>query len=401
MRKKVPLGVVIALMLITAAITVSLTVTYYTKEYNALIGDLPQRAQQYALLEEVDAVVRANYYGDLTAAALDQSVADGYMKGLDDPHSVYLSAEDYAVYADMDSGKMQGTGITAVFDVSAEALTVTAVAEHSPAAAQNVQIGDMIVAVDGEAVTRENGQAMLRGVSSGRSGVVTLSLRRQTKDLPDVELARGYTTPSCFYELRNQLGYIRIVRFADDTPALFSEAITEFENEDAQGLIIDVRNNDSNDIAAAAEIIDRIVPLATEGVGAIAIEKNAAGETVNLYAADAESVQLPVIVLLNSRTGGAAELLACDLRDFSKARLVGEPSMGHGTVQRVFTLRDGGALVLTVAEIVPYLGESFNGAGVTPDDVIPMSAADKDRLFASSDVSDDQYNAAVATLLGQ
>ena len=91
--KKVPLGIVLALMLLTAAVTVSLTVTYYTKEYNALIGDLPQRAQQYQRLDEVDAIVRANYYGAADAAVVDQNVAEGYMKGLEDPHSIIRSSD--------------------------------------------------------------------------------------------------------------------------------------------------------------------------------------------------------------------------------------------------------------------------------------------------------------------
>ena len=402
MNRKVPLGVVIALMLITAAITVSLTVTYYTKEYNALIGDLPQRAQQYAQLEEVDALVRANYYGSVKDASLDQSVADGYMKGLGDPHSVFLSAEDYAVYADMNSGEMAGVGVTVSVDAVTGKLIVTSVAEDSPAAEKGVQIGDVISSVDGEALTRENAQTLSRSVCAGRSGTVSVELQKSAEEEPDLlELRRGYKTPSCAYEMRQTLGYIRISRFAEDTPSLFAEALAEFENAEAQGMIIDVRNNDSNDIDAAAKVTDLIVPLATEGIGAIAIEKNAAGETVALYAADAQSVHLPIIVLINSRTGGAAELLACDLRDFSKARLVGEPSMGHGTVQRVFELKDGSALVLTVAEIVPYLGESFNGSGITPDDVIPMSAADKDRLFSAADVTDAQYQSAAAALLGK
>ena len=388
-------------MLITAAVTVSLTVSYYTKEYNGLIGDLPQRAQQYAQLEEAEAIVHANYYGAVNTSALNQSVVEGYIEGLGDEHSVFLSAEDYTAYTDKISGEMAGIGLTVNFDVSINQLAVTAVAEHSPAAQNGVQIGNVISAVNGEAVTRENAQTLTGSICTGRFGTVSLDVIKMEGVAPvHLELRRGYQTPSCTYEQRKTIGYIRIGRFSEDTPALFSEALASFTDADVQGLIIDVRNNDSNDIASAAKVIDKIVPLATEGVGAIAIEKNAAGETVNLYAADAESVHFSVIVLLNSRTGGAAELLACDLRDFGKARLVGEPSMGHGTVQRVFPMKDGGALVLTVAEIIPYLGESFNSKGVTPDDVIPMSAADKDRLF-SSDITDSQYDAAVAVLLGQ
>lgn len=401
MARKVPLGVVIALMLITAAVTVSLTVTYYTKEYNALIGDLPQRAQQYAQLEEADAIVRANFYGSVSAASLDQSVVEGYMKGLDDPHSAFLPAADYAVYTDNSSGRMSGTGVSATFDVSLNVLTVTAVAENSPAAEAEVQIGDVITTVNGEAVDRENAGTLAQRLRTGRTGTVSLELQRIGGSPVKTELKCGYQTPSCTYTQQKNLGYIRIARFADDTPSVFAAAVSEFEEAGVQGVIIDVRNNDGNDIAAAVKVIDRIVPLATEGVGAIAIERNAAGETVKLYAADAENLRLPVVVLMNSRTGGAAELLARDLRDFGKARLVGEPSMGHGTVQRVFELSDGSALVLTVAEIVPYLGESFNGTGVTPDDVIPMSAADKDRLFTAAELKDDQYQAAVAALLGQ
>lgn len=400
MIRKVPLGIVLALMLLTAAVTISLTVSYYTKEYNSLISDLPQRAQQYAQLQEVDELVRANYYGDLSAASPEQGVVRGYLESLDDPHSVYLSPEDYAIYTRMNSGEMPGVGLQAEFDISTETLRVTVVEEESPAAEKDVQIGDVIESADGEAVTRENVNAILLRLTSGRTGVVQATLRRGNDAPRRVNLQCGYKTPSCTYEKRGTLGYIRILRFSEDTLSRFQAAVKEFQKQDVGGLVIDVRNNDGNDIAMAVKVIDQIVPLATEGTGAIATEKNAAGETVEIYAADAETLRMPIAVLINSRTGGAAELLASDLRDFGMATLVGEPTMGHGTVQRVFELRDGSALVLTVAEVVPYLGVSFNGSGVLPEVVVPMSADEKDRLFTGADQNDAQYRAAEAKLLG-
>ena len=163
------------------------------------------------------------------------------------------------------------------------------------------------------------------------------------------------------------VGYIKITDFTDSTPDEFNAAVTSLLNESATGLVIDVRDTDSINIKAAAMIIDRIVPLATDGTKSIATAVDRNNANIVVFAADTESVSVPVSVIVNEKTSGAGELLACDIRDFGKGTIVGKKTAGNGSYQKVFELSDGSAIVLTVAKLLPYKSDCYDGVGVIPD----------------------------------
>jgi len=166
-------------------------------------------------------------------------------------------------------------------------------------------------------------------------------------------------------------------------------------------VILDLRNSSGVDLDVAAEIIDVIVPVGNEGTGAIFTAQNADGEIVKQVSSDASSLNMSFVVLVNDRTECAAELVACDLRDFGKAVLFGEPTSGHGTLQQIFTLEDGGAVTLTVAEIKPYISESFDEKGVSPDVEILTTEAFKNRIGQMDLEDDEQYQRAYSYLSGK
>lgn len=313
MSKKIPVVVVAALMFLTAAVTLIVTVKVYTKEYNKIIGDLPSRAAQYASLQEADELIRANYYGEFIGGSLDESIISGLVQSIGDPECKYFSSGAYKQYLNQLSVKNKAASVT--------------------------------------------------------------------------------------YSQTDKIGYVRIAAFLENTAAEFREALDSFDPAETDGIVLDLRNVSGGSLEIAVQVIDLIVPLATEGNGAIAVTKNAAGETLKIYSANADSVSFPLAVLINSNTSGAAELMACDLRDFGKARLFGETTAGHATVQEVFPMSDGSALRLTVCEMFPYLSGSFQNEGVKPDTEIFLSDADKNALFSSTVTIDDtQYAAAAAYL---
>lgn len=177
----------------------------------------------------------------------------------------------------------------------------------------------------------------------------------------------GTKAVSVSYSLFGNSGYIKISDFINSTPDEFRNAYDTLKNNSVSSLIIDVRNTDSINIKAAAEIIDMIVPLATEGTQSIATAVDRDGKNIEIFSADSDSVNIPVSVIVNEKTCGAGELLACDIRDFGKGTITGKTTAGNGTYQKVFELNDGGAVILTVAKLLPYSGNSFDGTGVTPD----------------------------------
>lgn len=194
----------------------------------------------------------------------------------------------------------------------------------------------------------------------------------------------GNEIKSVSFRKHNSVGYIKISDFTDTTSSEFTAAVTSLKNDSVAGIVIDVRDTDSINISAAAEVIDKIVPIASTGTKAIAtaVDKNNANTVV--FSSDAESIALPVSVIINSNTSGAGELLACDVRDFGKGTIVGKTTAGNGSYQKIFELSDGGAIVLTVAKLLPYKSDCYDGTGVKPDYIVDGNMNDdlkKDNQF--------------------
>ena len=146
----------------------------------------------------------------------------------------------------------------------------------------------------------------------------------------------------------------------------------------------------------AAEILDQLVPMANEGTGAVASARRADGSVVKSYASDTGSLSIPVTVLVNDRTEGAAELVAADLRDFLHAKIIGERTAGNAGFAETFTLEDGSVLILTVAKIYPYITDCYDDTGIAPDVEIVLPDFQKDNLDTLSKEEDAQYQAAVS-----
>ena len=167
-----------------------------------------------------------------------------------------------------------------------------------------------------------------------------------------------------------------------------------------KSVIFDVRNNDTGLITNAVKCIDMLVPVASEGTSAIATAVDKDGNVIETFTSDSNSVRFSMVVLVNSNTTGAAELFACDLRDFGMAQLVGTRTAGNGTMQKVFELSDGSAVVLTVAKILPYKSDSYNGVGIEPTHTVELSAEQNSRLELLPLEEDTQYLKAVELLGG-
>ncbi len=401
MSKKVPLGLTAAIVFLTVAVTVVVTVVVYTSAYNKLIRDLPQRTQLYSKLSDMDELIRANYYGTVDSDKINANIAEGYIDGLDDPYSVYFSAEDYEKYYSKLIGNVSGTGIEAEFDDNSGMLLVKSVSNESPAEKAGISSGDFISTVDNDAVTSENSAKLLALLDGEKTTGVGLEFYKAKEDgTPDktksyaVNVEKGFRKKSVTYTSIGTVGYIKISDFYDNTAEKFSDAITALNDTGVTGLVIDVRDNTSGNLEYAVAVTDLIVPLASEGTGAIATVKNAAGDVIEHFTADAASINLPIAVIMNENTDGAAELLACDLRDFGKARLFGAKTAGHGTMQSVFKLDDGGAVILTVGVVYPYISDSFNGTGVRPDEEVETDVVSDPSNANTSE--DAQLAAAIA-----
>ncbi len=218
-----------------------------------------------------------------------------------------------------------------------------------------------------ETVNEGISEGYLGSLTIGRNFYMTAEEYTAFKVALEGRNEQGNAVSSIKSEKYNNVGYIKILGFTDTAPQEFEKAYQSLKSSQITGLVIDVRDTDSFNIESAAEIVDFIVPLATEGTQAIATAVDKNNKNIEVFSADSNSIDIPVSVIINENTSGAGELLACDIRDFGKGRIVGKTSAGNGTYQQIFELSDGGAIVLTVAKLLPYTSESFDNTGVKPD----------------------------------
>lgn len=400
MNKKISVGLSLAITFIAVAITVAITMSLSMRTYNNLIKDLPNRSQMYSYISEIDNIVRTNYYGTINENLLNSEVSDGYASGLGDKYSHYLTASEYETYQNELNGEKIGIGIIAYYNEAETAIYVAEVSESSPAAQSGLAKGDKITEIDEEKVTAYNYTELMNKLTGEKLKTVTIRFVHDGVE-QTAGVVKGYSAQSVYYSLDGSVGYIKITDFYSTTASQLKKAIKTLSSQGAASIVFDVRNTTSGTIEYAADAIDVIVPVASEGSGAIATAKNKDGEVLETFTADADSISMQMMVLINSGTSGPAELFACDLRDFGKAQLIGVTTKGNGTMSKAFQLSDGSAIVLSVAEVTPYISNTYNSVGVKPDYEIALTDEQNEGLAMLELKEDAQYQKAYNLLIGE
>jgi carboxyl-terminal processing protease len=397
LNKKISLGFAISCIFLAVAVAVTITMMVSMKIYNSIIKDVSQRSGIHSTVSDIDEIVRKNYFGEINETLLKTMVSDGYAEGIGDRYSYYMTANEYADYKEEEKGNKGGIGVIAVYDSKNNNIYVSEVSENSPAQLQGIQKGDVITAVDSVEVSSSNYEELLQSLNGEKLTNVQVAFTHDGKS-HTVSVARGYSAQTVYYSINNNVGYIKITAFYSTTADQLQEALDYMNKKDVTSVIFDVRNNRTGLIPDAVKCIDILVPVATEGTTAIATAIDKDGKSIETFTSDSKSSSFGMVVLVNSNTSGAAELFACDLRDFGMAQLVGDKTAGNGTMQKIFELKDGSAISLTVARILPYKSESYNGVGIEPDHKVELTVEQFSRLEMLSLDEDPQIKKAMSLL---
>ena len=395
MNKKIPLGLAISCIFIAVALAITITMMVAMGIYNDIIKDVSARSGIHSTVSEIDDLVRENYFGEMNENLLKTMISDGYIDGIGDRFSYYMTPDEYVEYKEEAKGNKGGIGVIAVYDSKNNNIYVSEVSDGSPAQLQGIQKGDVITAVDDVKVSSSNYNELLRSLDGEKLTNVKVTYS-QNGESRTVSIARGYSAQTVYYSINGNVGYIKITAFYSTTAQQLKEAFDYMSKHNITSLIFDVRNNDTGLIPDVVKCIDMIVPVATEGTNAIATAVDKDEKILETFTSDSDSTGFAIVVLVNNKTSGAAELFACDLRDFGVAQLVGDKTAGNGTMQKIFELSDGSAIALTVAKILPYKSESFNGTGIDPDYVVPLTAEQYSRFEMLSLEDDAQYKKAMS-----
>ena len=289
---------------------------------------------------------------------------------LGDPYTRLLRPDDYTALKNSTSGNLSGVGLQLGPDEDGNGVVVISALEGSPAGEAEITSGTRLLSVDGRPVIDlglEGTVSALRG-DVGSQVVLTfensngetseLTLERRSVDLRPVRTRRLRTGS-------HTLGYLRITQFSDGVPEQVKEALTELQNKDIEGLVLDLRNNSGGLVSAGLAVADDFL-----AGGAIVETRNREGINDTIQASLQTVYDGPMVTLVNGGTASASEILAGALQDNDRATLLGGQTFGKGLIQTLTNLSDGSGLAVTVAGYVTPSGRDIQGEGIAPDRVL-------------------------------
>ena len=320
-------------------------------------------------LNHIYRIIDENYIGEFDVEAAIELLFAGFVIGVGDPYTVYLSSDAFAAFQEETDGSFIGIGVSIVVDNTDNRIMVISPFEGSPAHEAGILPGDKIIRVDGHEVFGDQLREainMMRG-EAGTEVVVTI-LRESDGAVIDKTIIREVIQTETVRAdiLDGNIGYIRISQFDRVTYEQFSRAYERLMGEGVDGLILDVRNNPGGLLTIVNRITDMLVP---EGI--ITFTEDAHGNR-DYARSDERQIEIPLIVLVNGNSASASEILSGAVRDTGVGELLGTTTFGKGLVQNVFPLNDGSAVKVTVARYFTPAGICIHGEGIVPNHYVEM-----------------------------
>jgi carboxyl-terminal processing protease len=326
-----------------------------------LFGDVFQRVQE-------------QYVEEVTDKKLIESAISGMLQSLD-PHSSYLSADSYKDMQVKTKGKFGGLGIEITMEDGV--VKVVSPIDDTPAAKAGMMSGDLIIGVDGESIrglTINESVSKLRGPVGSK---VIITVVRDKKDPYEIEIKRDIINiKSVKHNIIKNIGYVRLTTFSDTTTSGLEKALTEIKKNIGnkfQGLILDLRNNPGGLLNQSISVADAFL---NQGE-IVSTQGRNDDDTSRVFAKKGDLINgQPLVVLINSGSASASEIVAGALKDHSRAIIIGTRSFGKGSVQSIIPLAGNGAMRLTTARYFTPSGISIQAKGIEPDIIVEAGVTD-------------------------
>ncbi|MBQ7618211.1 MAG: S41 family peptidase [Desulfovibrio sp.] len=328
-------------------------------------------ADKYASLRRFSQVldlVEHHYVKDVTQKDLINGALKGMLQGLD-PHSTFMSTEEYKEMQETTSGEFFGVGI----EISMENNQVVVVApiEDTPAYRAGLKAGDLIMTIDGQSTQELSLQEVVSRIRGPKGSEVELTIVHAEDKTPQtVRIVRDSIPLISVKSKPLEEGYywVRVTRFSERTTDALKKALKDAEKEcksigGMKGIVLDLRNNPGGLLDQAVSVSDLFLGKGT----IVSIKGRAASDRVYMAKSQSDDVLVPMVVLINAGSASASEIVAGALRDQNRALIMGERSFGKGSVQNIIPLPDGSGLKLTVALYYTPNGSSIQAEGIVPD----------------------------------
>ncbi len=321
-----------------------------------------------ALIKYRDIIDRY-YLGEVDENKLEEGAIKGYIEGLGDPYTEYISKEDMEDYLSDTMGNFVGIGIYMIQNTQYDKIQVLSTIKGSPAEKAGIQAGDIILNVDGVEYKASDMTTASNNIKGEEGTKVTVEVLRDNQNIK-YEITREKVKVNQVEGkiISNNIGYIAFTSFDETTADDFKNKFQELNKQGIKSLIIDLRNNGGGIVDEALEIADFIAD--KDSVLLYEVDKNNT-ETVKKATKD-PIINMPVVILTNENTASASEILAGALKDLGKAKIVGTKTYGKGVIQQILKLGDGSGIKITIEEYQTPNRNKINKIGIEPDEKVEL-----------------------------
>ena len=320
-------------------------------------------------LDQYRELIDKYYLGEVDEEKLQEGAIKGYIEGLGDDYTQYISKEDMQEYLEDTTGSFIGIGIYMIKNQEANKIEVLAPIKNSPSEKAGLLPGDFIISVNDEEYTGDEMDIASNKIRGEEGSEVKIVVLRGNETLTfNIKREKIKLNPVEGKVIDNQIGYIKFSSFDENTAEDFKSKYEEFSKQGIKSLIIDIRNNGGGIVDQALQIADYITN--KDDVLLYEVDKNN-NETIKKSEND-PIINVPIIILTNENTASSSEILAGALKDLGKAKIVGTKTYGKGVIQQILTFSDGSGLKITTEEYLTPNRNKINEIGVEPDEKVEL-----------------------------
>lgn len=366
---------IIMLVVLTITITFMLTtmVMYnkFSKTYSDSYSSIDEETTSsdkslVKTLESFKTMLEQKYIGEIDEEKMIDGAIKGYVEGIGDPYTTYLTKEEMKEFTEETNSEYVGIGVYLTENKADNTILVVGVMKASPALDAGMQAGDIIEKVNDVAYTGEGLDDAIKILKGEEGTDVKVTVLRDGKEIDLTVTRRKITVEHVASQmLDDDIAYIQVDSFDSGVAEAFKNQITELKKGGAKGIIIDLRSNGGGIVDEATGIADLFLKKNETILITKAKENN---EEKTLSKNDPIIDNMPVVILVNEGTASASEILAGALKDkYPNTTIVGKTTYGKGVIQTLYNLSDGSGLKITTEEYYTPNHNKINKEGIVPD----------------------------------
>ena len=396
--------ITIFVAIVVAVIASEVTMMYYTNKYGDLnkiekgtvVAENKREKNIDVIAETLTSfreVIDREFIGEIDENKVLDETIKGYVNGLGDEYSEYLTVEDWEEFQTVALGNYVGIGIYMSTDKNDNVVVVEPIKE-SPAEKVGIKAGDVIVGVNDESVIGAGSEYVSNKIKGEEGTKVKVTIERNGEYLDfDIERKAIKVYHVETEMLENNIGYISLATFDEGCAEEFKKEYLELKNKGAKKIIVDLRNNTGGLVEEALSLLDLFLPKNTTTL----VTVDSKGNKDYSKTKDPQLITEDVVVLVNEYSASASEIVAGALKDHQRAQVVGTKTYGKGVIQQILTLTDGSGIKLTIEEYFTPNKNKINEVGIEPDEVIELPESVKNPLLLERK-DDTQLNKAIEIL---